>query len=422
MGTIPGFALEKRLTYRPYNPETDYDAAVRIWTEVGWIEPDEAEVMKWVPDSGRADVAELNGEAECLVVTSPGDMQYLDTRLSTCFVAGVTTSRIARKQRFAGELTARCIARDVADGAALSALGMFEQGYYNRLGFGAGPYVVHLMIDPAEVPLPPARRVPVRLAPDDWEEVHACRLRRMRCHGSVNITPPAMTRFDLKCSKNGFGLGYRDGEDGALSHHAWFSVPDDVEHGPYVVWWLAYENDDQLRELFGLVRNLGDQVHRVRLNEPPRVQLQDLMAGPMKQRRLTRHTPRASDTYTIAYWQMRICDLAECVSACSVPGGPVRFNLAVTDPIEAYLPDEAPWRGTAGSYIVEFGPTSGAEPGRDETLPTMRASINAFTRLWLGVRPASGLALTDELHAPAELLDELDRTLRLPPPQTDWDF
>jgi hypothetical protein len=48
--------------------------------------------------------------------------------------------------------------------------------------------------------------------------------------------------------------------------------------------------------------------------------------------------------------------------------------------------------------------------------------VNAFTRLWFGVRPASGLALSDELNAPPELLDALDRTLLLPQPLPDWDY
>ena len=35
--------------------------------------------------------------------------------------------------------------------------------------------------------------------------------------------------------------------------------------------------------------------------------------------------------------------------------------------------------------------------GRDETLPTLTCSVGAFTRLWLGVRPATGLAVTCRL-------------------------
>jgi len=55
-------------------------------------------------------------------------------------------------------------------------------------------------------------------------------------------------------------------------------------------------------------------------------------------------------------------------------------------------------------------------------LPTMTASVNAFTRLWLGVRPASSLRFTDDLDAPAGLIETLDSVLRLPAPRPDWDF
>jgi len=38
------------------------------------------------------------------------------------------------------------------------------------------------------------------------------------------------------------------------------------------------------------------------------------------------------------------------------------------------------------------------------------------------VRPATGLAVTDELEGPQELLEELAWVLRLPDPKPDWDF
>ncbi len=76
----------------------------------------------------------------------------------------------------------------------------------------------------------------------------------------------------------------------------------------------------------------------------------------------------------------------------------------------------------AGDYVVTLGPASGAAPGTDAALPTLDATVNAFTRLWLGVRPASGLSITDDLAAPPELIEALDDVLRLPEPHPDWDF
>ena len=52
----------------------------------------------------------------------------------------------------------------------------------------------------------------------------------------------------------------------------------------------------------------------------------------------------------------------------------------------------------------------------------LTASVNAFSRMWLGVRPATALNFTDDLSGPPELLEALDSLLRLPDPQPDWDF
>ena len=94
----------------------------------------------------------------------------------------------------------------------------------------------------------------------------------------------------------------------------------------------------------------------------------------------------------------------------------------MADPIRQFLPDTASWRGVGGDYIISLGPSSSAEPGRDALLPTLKASVSAFTRMWLGVRPASGLAVTDQLCGPPDLLEELDWALRLPDPRPDWDY
>ena len=94
-------------------------------------------------------------------------------------------------------------------------------------------------------------------------------------------------------------------------------------------------------------------------------------------------------------------------------------DLAAGDLTPDQPPGSEPGQPDLG---VDLGPDSGAELGRDETLPTLTCSVGAFTRLWLGVRPATGLAVTDELRGPEELLRELDRVLLLPEPRPDWDF
>ncbi len=123
-----------------------------------------------------------------------------------------------------------------------------------------------------------------------------------------------------------------------------------------------------------------------------------------------------------AYWQVRICNLSECMAQTHLPGEKVRFNLRLSDPIDSLLDKKAPWHGLTGNYVIMLGPSSGIETGIDKTLPTLVATIGAFTRMWLGVRPATSLAITDQLSAPQELLEKLDWILRLPEPKLDWDF
>jgi hypothetical protein len=412
------------MCFRAYDPDRDRQAVHRIWYETGWIESGHERQMDLFIEAARSWVAPINGEAECLVNTAPGTLRYLDVDLPMSCVTGVTTSRVARKQGYAARLTAKAIAADVADGALVSALGMFEQGFYNRLGFGTGGYEHLVSFTPAALRIDGREhaRVPRRITPDDWEMVHANRLRRCRGHGACNLEPADLTRAEMLEHKNGFGLGYADGADGELTHHLWGSVPDNVEHGPYRVEWLAWQTPQQFLELMGLIKNLGDQVALVRIREPAGIQLQDLLEKPFARYTVSEGSKFESRARAIAYWQVRVCHLPGCLARTRLVSGDARFNLCLVDPIERFLPDDAPWRGVGGDYVVTLGKACGAERGRDASLPVLKATVNAFTRLWLGVGPATGLSLTDELDGPPELLEQLDGMLRLPDPHPDWDF
>jgi hypothetical protein len=171
-----------------------------------------------------------------------------------------------------------------------------------------------------------------------------------------------------------------------------------------------------------LLKNLGDQVRSVEMREPGNIQLQDLIVQPFRHGQLTEKSKYENRNRAIAYWQLRICDLAGCLAQTHLPGDEVRFNLKLNDPIEKHLAEAAPWRGISGDYVVTLGPSSGAELGADSALPTLTASVGAFTRMWMGVRPATGLSATDNLSGPPDLLDDLDQILRLPEPKLDWDF
>jgi len=406
---------------REYAPDRDRDAVLRIYREVGWCsKPEHEEAFAGLVQSGRTMVAEVDGSAECMVTTDPGSIRHGERDLPFTAVTGVTTSRVARKRGLAGRLTARVLAEEAVGGSLVAMLGVFDQGYYNQLGFGNGGYEHWCTFDPSQLTVAVKPRVPDRLGLSDWERMHANRLQRVLRHGSCNIASPELTRADMQWGENGFGLGYTD-EEGRLTHHLWCSAKE-TEHGPYSVFWTAHRSKEEFLELLGLLRSFEEQVRSVELREPPGIQLQDLLRKPFRSRQITRRSPHENRMTASAYWQVRILDLEGCLASTSLDAEPVRFNLALSDPVERYLEDGSSWRGVAGDYVVEVGPTCRAAGGREPSLPTLTASVNAFSRLWLGVRPASTLSWTDELSGPEEILARLDRAFRLPPPSPDWEF
>ncbi len=409
------------MNYRDYDSQKDKDAVRRIWLEIGWVNKEKIATADLFTEAGRTIVAELNGAAECVVSVMPGTLRYIDEDLPFASVTAVATSRIARRKKLAGRLTALAIARAAADGALISGLGMFEQGYYNKLGFGTGSYEHWVSFDPAQLRVKTKARTPRRVTLDDWELVHNSRLARWRGHGACSLKPPKATKAEMIWSTNGFGLGYRDGANGELTHHFW-SMADNVEFGPYTILWITYQNPQQFLELMALIKSLGDQVRLVKMWEPRGIQFQDLLEKPFRQHAVTRKSEFENRIRAAAYWQMRVCNLRECLARTHLRCVAIRFNLKLTDPIENFLERDAPWRGISGEYIVTLGQTCGAESGVDASLPTLQASVGAFTRMWLGVLPATGLAMTDKLTAPRELLERLDWAFRLPKPKPDWEF
>lgn len=372
-------------------------------------------------DACRALVADIDGEAECLVATAPGTIRYLDEDLLFSCVTSVGTSRIARKQGFAGRLTALAVAQDASEGALVAGLGMFEEGFYNRLGFGTGSYEHWVSFDPANLKIRVKARVPSRLTKDDWKKVHQSRIQRKRGHGACNLHSPKITEAEMSWSKKSFGLGYFDDQNGELTHHVWIGTKE-IEHGPYWIRWMAYQKEEQFLELMALIKNLGDQVRLIGMCEPMGIQLQDLIDKPFKRRQITEKSKYENRMNAFAYWQMRILDLRGCMEKTHLSGEAVSFNLKLTDPIGDMLDDDAPWKGISGDYVMTLGPQSHAEEGKKRNLPTLRASAGAFTRMWLGVRPATGLAVTDDPSGPKELLSDLDKILCIPKPHPDWDF
>jgi predicted acetyltransferase len=409
------------MQFRDYDPSKDKDAVHRLLREVGWMEKGKEDLWDAYLSACRVLVADLDAAAECLVGTIPGVIRYLDHDLPMLEVTLVATSHIARRQRLASTLLARALALGAADGALVSRVCVFDQGFYNRAGFGTGGYEHTLLFDPSALKVDVEPRVPRRLTRDDHGLMHASRLARLRGHGAANYLSPAVTELEVRWPDKGFGLGYCDGPNGELTHHFWCDA-DNFEHGPYNIRWLTYQTREQFLELMALIKSLRDQVHAVRMREPQGIQLQDLLDRPFRRYQITEKSRFENRMSAYAFWQIRVLDLPACLAHTRLPAGETRFNLHLTDPVEDLLDQEAPWRGAAGDYLVTLGTASAAESGSDPSLPTLTASVNSFSRLWFGIRPATGLAVTDDLSGPPALLRDLDLTLRLPDPKPDWDF
>jgi predicted acetyltransferase len=409
---------------RDYDESTDLKAVARIWKECGWIDDLEQEtptVRDHLRGAKHAFVGTVDGEAECAVIGTPGRIRYLDQDLTLGAISGVTTSHIARKLGYATQLTAKLIATQAEQGCKVSALSMFEQGFYDRMGFGTGAYEQWICFDPATLKVAADFRPPKRLHIRQYEQVHTAMMNRRRHHGGVVLESPMLLKSELNSIDHAFGLGYFDGPDDTLSHCIWGST-NEGEHGPYEIRLAAWQTTPQLMELLALIRSLGDQVDLVEMVEFGEIQLQDLLAAPIIHRRTSERAKNANSSESMAFWQLRILDLQACIKAARLNTPSVSFNLDLHDPITEHLAPEQLWRGLTGHYVVSLGDNSHITTGIDNDLPTLSASVGAFSRLWLGVRPASSLAITDELTAEPNLIRTLDDSLRLPRPHLGWEF
>ena len=412
------------MNIRPYDAERDAKPVRRIWEETRWIDrddEDDAAHLRGMLDNSRALVGELEGEAECVTISSPASIRYLGRDIPLGIVAAVTTSPRGRRAGLASRATAGLVQQDAEAGMMVSALGMFEQGFYSRLGFGNGPCELRWSIDPASLNVDARPGIPVRITLEDSEDVARAMGRRALRHGGVRILNPAHVRADMGWTENPVGLGYRDSE-GELSHFFWGEMKD--ENGPYIVTAIAWREAGQLQELLALLKGFGDQAQLVKLIEPAGLQLQDFIARPFRESNSPKQGDWRKGAEAEAWWQARINDLAGCLEQVSLPhsGAALSFNLHLDDPIAGFLPDTGGWRGVGGDYVVELGASSGAKPGKRQGLPSLNAGVGGFTRLWLGCAEAGAIAATGQIEAPRQLLDDLEATLRLPIPRTGCEF
>ena len=409
---------------RYFNFEKDFDKIYKIWQEVGWIKDDEKqnEALQYFVKGGQGKVALLKDQVEGYVNSTPGHIQYLDEELSLQAVTAVTISRIARKQGIATKATAEVIAESAAQGVNVSALGMFEQGFYNKLGYGTGSYEHLISFDPDHLDLKGKVPVPKRITLEDFKDVHKSRLERQKRHGYCTLLPTEITHAEMLFgSSKPFGLGFRD-KSGNITHHMWIKPENDL-HGPYFIRWMVFNNKEQFFDLMNLLRNLGDQVHLIKLWEPAGIQFQNFIKKPYRDSHVTKNSKFEVANKANAYWQVRILNLKDCINKTTFSNNKLEFNVKLKDPIEKYLDNDSPWQGLSGEYTISFGRTSEIKKGLNPELPTLKTNINTFTRMWLGAVRPSLLPYTNYFEAPEQLIKKLDDLfITIPKPHIDWDF
>lgn len=405
---------------RAYKPE-DLEHSLRIFREIGWMDGKDSDkdVFMAYIDEGNSLVADLNGEVEVFVVTRSGCCKYLEDDIPFSAVTGVATSRVARQQGLAGGVTAMAIAESAKNGAAMSILGIFDQGYYEKFGYGNTVNHRISTIDPSQLKVPRLSRSPKRLSKNDAKAMHECRCRRKRYHGGCNLNGSGETKATTIWQEHGFGLGFEN-ENGMLTHFLW--IEPKGEHGPYNVCFTGWETHEQFIELLSVLNSLSDQIHGVRMADPPRLQLQDFLTRPHATRRARKGGDFDINVVSQIWMQCRILDLPVCVGAMKCCGPPVSFNLELTDPIEKYLPKKSSWRGISGNWIIRIGENSSATLGSDPALQTASCTVNDLSRIWFGSSTAESVSVTGDFRSDPELIQAIDRVVCIPTPVVDWDF
>jgi hypothetical protein len=394
----------------------DFDGIHGVWRELEWIRDGARDrlAIESLAGAGHNLVVDIDG-IQAHATSHRAIFRHTRTDLDSCLVAGVLVGRTARRQGWARKLTAELVSTGAQKGAAVSMLGVFDQGFYERLGFGMGPAVHFSRFDPRAIKVDVPDRTPVRLTPDDNERILANRLRGPVGHGAFRDPNPGVQLAEMSWGeRDSFGLGYEDAH-GALTHHVWFK--SEGEDGPWRIKWLAWETPQQLRELMGLLKSQADQIFTMSLYEPAGLFVQDWLARPGRQVGVRKQGSHRLGCEAEAWWAVRIVDMPVCIAAVQA-FLPLSLVVEIDDPMAA---ESAAWNGVGGPWTLHLDRTSSATRGSTERLPVLRAGVAAFSQLWMGSRTARALSCLGLLDGPPELIDALDDALRLPLPDADWE-
>ncbi len=406
-----------------YDPAKHLEDCLTTWRDSGWLEKGMEKAAGEFISSGSALVSLEGGRAVALATSGRGGFHHClhGSELDFCSINTVNVALHGRRMGHGGTLTASLLAEAAERGDACAGLGMFEQGFYNRLGFSNMPYWRILQVRPSDIAVPgELSSRPVRLTGEDWREIHDNRRKRYRFHGSLNLTP-AYTKVAMETSPGGFALGFRN-RDGKLTHHL-FIEKMEGENGPVSVGWLNFRRPAEFTDLMLVLASMGDQIDLVRFSEPPGIQVQPLLKKPLASRRRTLGAPGGRvEVRTLSWTQCRILSVESSLNGMKCRGKPVSFNLRLHDPVGKHLLGSPGWRGCGGDYTVHLSVETEASQGFTHGLPVLECSVNSFTRLWNGSAMPSLLPFTDRVDASPGLLEMLDEALPMPEPSFDWEI
>lgn len=409
------------MIFREYHKDRDRDAIVRIWLECGWIEDEKKDklALDYFTSGSNCQVIETDGSAECLIILSSGKMKFGPKDLTLAAISSVTVSRILRKQGATPKLMASMIRDEIKKGTTIAGLGMFEQGFYNRLGFATMAYENWYSFDPAKLKIYKKGQPPVRITNEDYSDAFQCYSHASKHQGFVSLDPPGLFRAEMMWTKHGFGLGYK--KNGKLSHYLWMGT-EDSEKGPYTVHWMAYSSWNQFLELMGIIKSLEEQVRTIRMKEPVYIQLQDFIEKPFQLQTITKDSQFESSIKAAAYQQLRICNLESAIGAVTYKGKPFSFNITLSDPINNYLDNEDTILNCQGDFTISIGEKSNIVRGHNNDLPLVKGTINGFSRLWIGVLPARTIGLVEDIQIDPSLIQKLERAFYNRDVRSGWDY
>ena len=383
-------------------------------------------------DAGSACVTRIDGDAECMVVwrTRPkSDISRKDLPFSA--VAGRPSHPASHENKGLAGTTHRTLGRTRSKRRAHSYQGLsfFEQGYYDRLGFGTAQYEDWIGFDPALLNVPFPARPP--------KTIHHRRL-RTRMHQSRLASKKTNTAFVTFPDPNMDPQRQMRHQE-RLRPRATSTKPQTKSHTTSGAATTTMQNTaptssngwltrppEQFLELMGIIRSPrrsspNDQHEPA----PPHPDTRPPQRNPSK----TEWTTSKSKFATFSRSHRLLAKPHQRPTQMPRKNTPPRapttqFNLQLTDPIDDFLPEDETWKSTTGPIHHHPRTRILRDPRHTKkTSQTLKTTTSAFSRMWLGCL-RTHIPTLHRHHTSPTRTPHPNRTIPGPsqPQGRDWDF